>query len=580
MSEPQAKAKRNLLQITPDDSLPEVLTRLRGYAGKSVALEIPDHSPILLTATEFRTLKDAAERSQIDLSLQTSDSLRLQLASMFDLVEGVSISRRGKQASSGGGDLITTTAGWRIAPDDAQADDNDPISISRRRRSSMEKTRRDDALPRRSRTTGTEPDSPSGTLDYLDPEASGGHLDAQLLGRIVAILAVIVLVAGVAGWYYMPQVTIAATLKEQAVSGDLVYAVGLPTATLPSDVQFTIEAQEASAEVNIELSVPASGVRTEPGDTASGSVVLRNPTAAAIAVPAGTEVQTAQGVAFATQTAVDVPATSGSTPGEARADVQALEPGGTGNIELGALTGKIDGLDVYFSNREGAISGGTDREIRSVTEEDLTTLEQTLTDQLQRVTADGWSKQLPAGESIVGPSVVPGEPTYEIQQDVGDEIDQVTLTGTVEATGLVFAMEDIERELRQAFEGQLQATVADGYRLLPNTIALGESDVITESPNAVIYRLSATATTQAIFDEAARDDLIEQIAGGGYDEANALVTSQPAFETSTLEISPGFWPERMPQAADRITLEIAPGSEQTPVGNSTPDVSPSPESSP
>jgi hypothetical protein len=581
MSDPRGKSRRILVQISPDESLPEVLTRLRSYAGKTVDLEIPDHSPILLTATEFRTLKDAAQRSQITLGLKTDDRLRIQLASMFDLVEGLTISRRGKDASRGSGDLVTTSAGWRSASEQ-EATESDPISVSRRRRNVMERSRLEEATePKRSRANRDTSDE-SGTLDYLDKPESTSRLNAKLLGRIVAILAVIVLVAGIAGWYYMPEVAITATLREEQIGGELVYAVGLPDASLPSDVQFLIEATSSSAEVTIEFSIPATGGVVEPDGTASGSVVLRNPTTAPINVPSGTTIQNNLGVAFTTTAAADVPATSGETPGETTVTVQAAEPGSGSNVAQGALTGKIDGMEVYFSNRQAPIEGGTDRQILEVTQEDIDSLETQLQDQIKQVTAEGWSRQLPAGQTLVRPSVTPETPEYEIQQEVGETSDVVSLTGTVQATGLVYAQEDIEDDLKAEFQNQLNATVPSGYGLLANTITLGEASVMSEQPSAVIYRQSATATVQAVFDETARQNLVNALAGKSYDTASAIVAGQTAFATSSIELSPGFWPERMPQTAERITLEIAPGSEQLPEPESSPqpDGTASPEGSP
>jgi hypothetical protein len=575
MTDSQGKTRRSLLQINPDDSLPEVLTRLRSFAGKSVELVIPDHSPILLTATEFRTLKDAAQRSQINLILKTDDRLRIQLASMFDLIDGVTISRRGKDVSRGGADLEKTSSGWRNPGEETE--DNDPISVSRRRRNVMERTRLDDTpAPKRSRTKAKQSGDESGSLDYLDKEESSGGISAKLLGRIVAILAVIVLIAGISGWYYMPEVAISAKLREQQVSGELTYAVGLSDAGLPSDVEFRIPAEESTAEVQISLSIPATGGVVEPDATATGSVVLRNPTAAAINVPAGTSLQNALGATFTTTAAVDVPAATGDTPGETRVDVQASEPGSGSNIEQGALTGKIEGLEVYFSNREAAISGGTDRQILEVTQEDIDTLETTLTDQIKRIAAEGWSRQLPEGQTLVAPSVAPGTPEYEIQQQVGDKVEAVSLTGTVEATGLVYAQEEIEGELTTRFQDHLNPTVPSGYGLLANTITLGEATVVSEQPTAVIYRQSATATAQAIYDSSSQENLIDMLAGKSYDNAEAIVQAQTAFETTSIEVSPGFWPERMPQTADRIKLTIAPGSEQLSV---EPLATPSPEAS-
>jgi len=574
MSDSTAKSRRVQVHISPDDSLPEVLARLRNHAGKPVQLEVPDHSPILLTAAEFRALKDAAARSQIDLTLKTTDSLRVQLATMFDLIEGYAISRRGKQVSNGAGDLLPAGSGWRTGTDhESIRDDDDPISISRRRRSTMEENRRREPAPKRQRRRA-EPEEEQGSLDYLDKPEKGTSV-AKLVGRVVAILLVIGLVAGVAGWYYMPEVAVTATLKEQPVSGDLIYAVGLPGATLPSDVQFTIEASRVSATVNIQASVPTTGVRTVPGDTASGSVLLRNPSDAAITIPAGTQLENVRGVAFATTDDVEVPAAGGDGPGESQVDIVAVEAGNSGNIEAGALTGKFADFDVYFSNREAATSGGTETEIHSVTDADVQALEQTLTDQLRKITADGWARQLASGESLVAQSVVPGTPDYQIQQSVGDEVDELTLTGTVEASGLVFTQSEVEQQLRQAFEQQFAGEVASGYQLLPETIDLGESQVLSEAPDAVRYKVAATGNTRAVYDQAAQDHLVEQLSGSGYGDAEALLASQSAFASYDISISPGFWPERMPQTPDRITFEILQAD--TTAATPTPGVSPEAE---
>lgn len=570
MSDSRGTTRRTLVQIGQDESLPEVLTRLRSHAGKTVELEIPEHSPILLTATEFRTLKDAAQRSQITLTLKTEDRLRVQLASMFDLMEGITIPRRGRDVSRGSGDLVKPAPKWN-APDDGEGDD-DPISVSRRRRSGMERTRLDEQPARRRKG---KTDGNGGTLDYIDEDNAKKGISAKLVGRIVAVVLVIALISGIAGWYYMPRVTISATLKEGEVSGEMTYAVGLADAQLPSNVQFRIDATETSAEVRITASVPATGGEVEPDGTAQGTVELRNPTDAPITIPAGTPLQNRLGVAFTTVAEVQVPAASGETPGQATVEIVAAAPGSGSNVAQGAFTGRFEEYEVYFSNRAAAIEGGTDRQILEVTQEDIDTLEQTLTDRLQTITADAWATQTPAGQTLVRQSVTPEEPDYAIEQGVGEVSEIVSLTGTVQATGLVYAQEDIDAQLSQQFQDVLNPSVPAGYGLLANTIQLGEAEVVSENPTAVIFRQTATATTQAIFDETARNNLLEMLAGKDYDEAKAIVEGSPEFASATMERSPSFWPERMPQTAERIELEIAPGSEQatTPTGTATPEAS-------
>jgi hypothetical protein len=145
----------------------------------------------------------------------------------------------------------------------------------------------------------------------------------------------------------------------------------------------------------------------------------------------------------------------------------------------------------------------------------------------------------------------------------------------VEASGLVFTQAEVEQQLRQAFTQQFEGAVAAGYRLLPETIVIAKPDVLSEAPDAVRYRTSATANTRAVYDQAAQHDLIEQLAGSDYADAEALVASQAAFASFEIKRSPGFWPERMPQTPDRITFEIL--QDDTSAATPSPAVSPEAE---
>src|ERR671913_1908367 len=68
--------------VTSDETLSDIVARLLEAAngGRTVDLVVPIDSALLLTAREFRILKDAIVDNRIPLVLRTSDPLRLQLA--------------------------------------------------------------------------------------------------------------------------------------------------------------------------------------------------------------------------------------------------------------------------------------------------------------------------------------------------------------------------------------------------------------------------------------------------------------------------------------------------------------------
>jgi hypothetical protein len=71
--------------VGPNDSMPDVLTRLRTATGGPASLAIPASSSLFLTASEFRALKAASEQARISLTVESDDRLRKQLATMFHI---------------------------------------------------------------------------------------------------------------------------------------------------------------------------------------------------------------------------------------------------------------------------------------------------------------------------------------------------------------------------------------------------------------------------------------------------------------------------------------------------------------
>lgn len=574
----------NLFHVEQHESLPDVLERLHGHRGEALTLVVPEHSPILLTATEFRALKELADRQHIRLGLETGDSLRLQLASMFGLAERTSQPEPETQHAESHG---TQFGSWRNArrprprvpgqppggTEPAQQpggdqDDDDPITVSRRRRNRLY---RDSAT-----RDEPEPDASyidDAGLDYIeDDEDEQRHSRAWLYGRIAAAVLVVLALGLAALWYWFPSVQVDVTLREADVSTDIVYSVAAPDAQVPSDASFAVEANEQSAEVPFTIEIPASGVVRQPDQTASGSLLFRNVSEAPVTLEQGTELTTIDGTGYVLLEAVDVPAGSVEEPGEAQAPITAAEPGSGGNRDAGALTGKVPDVDVYYSNLNGPIEGGTDREYPVVTEEDRAAAERAVQEDLRSAAAEGWATQFSDGMAIVEPSVEPGEPEYTIEGNVDDRREAVVVSGTVSVTGLVYDLGEVEQQSRNTFEDTLQEQVPPGYELDPSTITLGEPELLAESPENVEYRVSATATARAIFDEGARDGLKERVAGSSVDEAEAAVDSVGAFETWQMSQSPDWWPERMPQSPDRVSISVlespdSGGTPATPTGS-------------
>jgi len=583
------------IPLEPHDSLPELMGRIREAKGRTAILEIPDHSPILLTATEFRTLKEIAEQNGVTLKLQTEDRLRIQLASMFGLMKSDRPAADAETWRPEPTALGSTRAfgTWRSRDVDLATRPRKAIDAasmpptaagtgSRRRRRLGEVTESTGpgdsgdtrggriSLPVSNAGNDGDLDVEIGTLDYLD---DNHRPSARLMGQIVAVLLVLLLAAGGAGWYYMPQVTLAATLKETPVSTEFIYVVAAPGAAKPPDASFNLPAEQASATVPFAISQPATGKSATPDQTASGSVTLRNPTSSKVKVPSGTKLASHGGVGYVTTKDVEVDAakSDGAEPGETTVDIRAEKGGTAGNQQTGYLTGKIDDLGIYFSNRTSAVEGGTDIEVTVVSADDIKEVEDALASRLPQAAARGWQGTLTNGQAIVEQSVTPGKPTFKVDQKAGAKSDTVTLSGTVDVTGLIFNQGDVDTKSRETATQSLAPLLPAGYALQPSTIAFGKPKVIAEAADAVQFQVTATGMGQAIFDQAAQDRLKKDLAGKSWSEAESRVSSIDAFATSELGRSPGWWPMRLPHAESRVKIGIdtrvqapSPANVQTP----------------
>lgn len=531
------------IELEADTSMPAVLAEVRRHVEESVVLVVPDHCPVLLTVAEFRALKDTAERAGVTVLIESNASLRSQLASMFGIR-----TVGGERSEHGWRPPDTLLGNTRSYETWVPIEDDDEPKRRRRRQA--------DEQP--SRANGNRDNG--GSLDYIkDDSPSAIGATARKAGTILAILVVIGLIASIAGWYALPNVTVVATVKNTTVSSEVNYAVAAEGASLPSDIEFTAPAQASEAEVPFEISVPTTGVDRTPQDTASGDVILRNPTAEEITVPQGTTLSIYQGMSYSTDSEITVPPAANNVAGEETVAVTAAEPGSEGNADPGMLTGLVSELGVHYSNRDAAIEGGTDIEVAIVAEEDIQSLQDAVINDYTRAAAAGWTSQLPEGQAVVAPSVATDPIVFEdytVSAQPGEQAEQISISGTVRATGLIYDQSVVNEETTAYFRESLQSEVPDGYEIDPESVELGEPLALAPAPDNVQFRVSATAKAYAVVNDEALDALRNDMSGSSMDDANARLDQVEQFDTHDLSISPGWWFKRMPQDSARIEIQV------------------------
>jgi len=377
------------------------------------------------------------------------------------------------------------------------------------------------------------------------------------LGIALAGVAVLALVV-VAGALLMPRVTVAVTLDRVPFQTEAVYDVGAaaaPAAAPADPAAIAVPATPLTAEVTVERTVPTTGRRLEPDGVAAAPVRFANPNPVPVTVAPETVLGSLNGTEFAVVEAVEVPAADPATgsAGRAEGEARAVEPGAVGNVGVGEIGGELES-GVYYSNRDRAAAGGTDREVPVVAEADLAAISESVDDAITEAAlteveddvADG-SQPLPGTVTIVAKDAVPsaGE---------GDAAESLTVSATATVRLLAYDPDALTAAIGDRLPKL--AEVPAGRVLDPSTVRFG--DPVLESASVDGARLRVPVEGDAIvpFGPSEQRALAERLAEGGASAAEALLGSMPGVASWRVDYSPGWLPSRMPGDPDRIAIEV------------------------
>jgi hypothetical protein len=536
--------------VTSEETLPDVVARLREAAqgGQVVDLVVPIDSALLLTAREFRSLKEAIDGERIAVLLRTSDPLRLQLAERLGLRTKPLPRPRVVAAPAGPAPahVLNVPAPAPVSGEDWPGE-----------------TAAAEPLPR------PEPESHwpglngsvglSGeTLTDEEPIPEPGLANPPRRWLpVAAALAVLVVAAVLAIRYVVPQATIRIVPRTAAVASSLVFDVTADGQPTDDAAAFALATQPQQIEVVWKGTVPVTGVRVEPDGTANSAIELRNPAAEPLTVDAGTTITTETGVEFAFAEAVTVPAADAATgaPGAATGNVQAVQPGSGGNVGTGELGGRLEN-GVYFSNRMGPAAGGTDKEFPVVDQADLDGLIAAAREAAPALATEAVAAEQP-GAKILPSSVEIAEQVDTFDHEVGAEVGEVALSATLTIDVLTYDGAAASERYEAALAAQLADDAPDGFVVGAEDIAFAEPALLEERDGGARLEVTASAEAEAVLDDGERAALAAALAGASPEEAAAVLGRSQEIAEFSVDYHPSWLAPRMPNNAGRIQFEVA-----------------------
>lgn len=540
--------------VTSDETLPEIVDRLRGAAngGRTVDLVVPIDSALLLTASEFRTLKDAIDEERLSVVMRTADPLRLRLGDRL----GIRVQAIPRPVTS------------------PKAIDSPfmPPPIANVPTPLVE----DEGASGDLGIAGTRPD-PGSNWPFLDLPAEGelselADVDEEAEPFLASgpanpprrwlpaalLLALLVGGAFLAIRFVVPGATIRITPKSAPVAASLLFDVTADGQPLDGAAAFAIAPGTQSLELVWEGSAPASGVRTEPDGTAGGPIELRNASAEPLNVDAETVVVTESGVEFAFVETVTVPAADAATgePGVGAGRVRAVAPGIGGNVATGEIGGQLPN-GVYYSNRMEPTGGGTDKEFAVVAQADLDALSAQAREAARGLAQDALAEDDANGAQLVTTVTIKDQQdTFDRQ--VAEDAESVALRSTMTVEVTSFDEAAAETEYQAALERMLGEAAPEGYEIQPTNLSIVAPVETLDDERGTRFQVDAEANAVAVLDDTERDALVKALAGASADEAAKILGGAPEIAEFTVDYAPVWLPEQMPNNTGRITFEHAP----------------------
>lgn len=537
MNETRATDRRPpVVVVHEDESLSDVLDRVRRAAtgGETVHVIVPVESPLLLTASEFRTLKSTLDDERLSAIVRTSDPLRLKLGERLGL-QMQAVSRR------------------TSPPRPPSAAPAPPVAVV--------------AEPEEEVYTGPDPILlwPAQVTEV--PDEGGEDVAAlphqELVRRnpprrwLPAALLLALLVVGAAFLFraLTPQAIVRYVPHTQDVSAAIVFDATNDGKPLDDGAAFAFPTQQKQVEVTWSGNTDASGSETVPDQPAVGPIELRNAGSTPLMVEAGTKVSTELGTEFTFTEATEVPAADAATgkPGAATGHVQATLGGSSGNVGTGEIGGRLPN-GIYYSNRMEPTSGGTDKEFRVVAQGDQDALRDQANDaagDLATTAING--EKGDQGFVITNVTLVGEQDTFD--HNVGERSDSVNLQRTMTLDVTVVDLQQAEVDFERNLADALVANAPEGF-----TVPIKEMRVnppVVERTEERGSRLQITADVEARdeLDEAQRLQLAKELAGLSATEAEAVLAEDPAIAGARVEITPGWLIKSVPDNPDRVVFE-------------------------
>jgi len=524
-------ATDRVIRVTQHATLERVLDQLRDGPSGSVTLRLDPLSVIFATPDHFRALDAVRIARRLSITLEVADAHRTGLALAF---------------------------GYRVRPPSHNPErDTAPVNdvqFGPPNRTNAIRV----AAPRAAPPVASPPVDET---EYVRlPRRQRRARPLVILSAMrFGLLGLCVLICGIIGFTVVVLRVHTADVvlqpKEESFSRVVPFAVSVTPTNDPNTLQTTL----FETPITRDGDAPATGKTSVPDSTAAGSMTFRSRADGATTLKAGTTLKGPRDVSYLLESDVVVPGLNfvKGQLGEASGKVHATQPGSAGNLAAGFSARYTDNV-TYIS---GDITGGTEKQVAVVTEQDIAGLRAQLERDLRMHALTEANAALPSGATALNDYLTLRPPAATAQPPAGTQADSVHVRLTITAQVPVYKDTDFDALIDRRLSAVAQDVgVTDGgaRRVLPETVVKSKPVFVDVQGSLVRYFASVTGTTRAVVTDADLSRMRAALAGRDARGAEQVLSGEPALGGHTIRYGPSWLPkmlrERMPRNASHIDL--------------------------
>lgn len=366
---------------------------------------------------------------------------------------------------------------------------------------------------------------------------------------LLPIAAIIIFIVFGYFYYFANNATVVLNIKAKSSqkTQDITFSSDSPT----DPTSGVIESEFLAVTEESSASIKSSG-KKEVGTNAKGKVTIFNNNSSSQTLASGTIITASEDLEFSLDKTVTVASASGdlfsgTSPGKADVDVTAKKIGQGYNLPSNTKFSFSESSSIAAKNDE-AFSGGTKKEVTVVSDADIKKLRAELPKSLENKAKENLSSKISDDQILLPDFVEITIVKEDFSADKDDEVNQITLKGTVEFKGLSYRKKDAVNFANEV----LKNNISDETTIDPDSLKF-KVDEIEQEKNQAYAKISINGFVIPKID---KDKIAKDISGKPFDDAKDLIKKTPQVSSTDIKLSFSlpFLPQRLPFFSNNIKI--------------------------